>query len=238
MNKLIIYGDIHGSYDELITLRKKINPQKDDIEVCVGDIITRGKDSVKTLRYIQEHNIKSVLGNHEDKIIRYLQYEKQAIKNPITLDEDEQNIVNSLDLKDIEFLMNLPLFMKFENITIVHGGLKNSYDLDNLTKNQKAKILRMRYLDKNQNFIAFGKEENDSIFWANLYDGNQGFVIYGHQWLQEAKINQFAIGIDTGCVYGNKLSAVIFKKIDKKYEYQTITSISSSKSHTAHSFHN
>lgn len=211
MNKLIIYGDIHGCYDELIFLRKKINPQKNDVEVCVGDIITKGKDSIKTLRYIQEHNIKSVLGNHEDKIIRYLQYEKQASKNPIILDEDEQNIVNNLDLKDIEFLMNLPIFMKFKNITIVHGGLKNSYDLDNLTKNEKSKILRMRYLDNNHNFIAFGKEENDSIFWADLYDGNQGFVVYGHQWFKKAKINKFAIGIDTGCAYGNKLSAVIFK---------------------------
>lgn len=226
MNKLIIYGDIHGCYDELISLRNQINLQKDDLEVCVGDIITKGKDSIKTLRYIQEHNIKSVLGNHEDKIIRYLQYEKQANKNPIILDEDEQNIVNNLNSKDIEFLMNLPLFMKYENITILHGGLKNSYDLNNLTKNEKSKILRMRYLDKNQNFITFGKEDNDSIFWADLYDGNQGFVVYGHQWFQEAKINEHAIGIDTGCAYGNKLSAVVFKKdINQNYELITIYSV-------------
>lgn len=33
MNKLIIYGDIHGCYDEFISLRTQINPQKDDIEV-------------------------------------------------------------------------------------------------------------------------------------------------------------------------------------------------------------
>jgi bis(5'-nucleosyl)-tetraphosphatase (symmetrical) len=216
MNKLIIYGDIHGCYDEFTSLRKKINPQKDDIEVCVGDIITRGKDSIRTLRYIQEHNIKSVLGNHEDKIIRYLQYQNTANKNLIILDEDEQNIVNHLDSKDIDFLMGLPLFMKFEDITILHGGLKNSYNLDNLTKNEKSKILRMRYLDNNQSFIAFGKEENDSIFWADLYDGNQGFVVYGHQWDKEVKINQFAIGIDTGCTYGNKLSAVIFQNFTSK----------------------
>lgn len=224
MNKLIIYGDIHGCYDEFINLRKKINPLKGDIEVCVGDIITRGKDSIKTLRYIQEHDIKSVLGNHEDKIIRYLQHEKVALKNPVVLDEDEQNIVNNLNSKDIDFLMSLPLCMKFENITILHGGLKNSYDLDNLTRNEKSKILRMRYLDNNQNFITFGKEKNDSIFWADLYDGNQGFVVYGHQWFQEVKINQFAVGIDTGCVYGNKLTAVVFEYdcikqvINKKYK--------------------
>ena len=76
IHRLIIYGDIHGCYDELISLRKKINPQDNDIEVCVGDIITKGKDSIKTLDFIIENNIKSVLGNHEDKIIRYLNHKK------------------------------------------------------------------------------------------------------------------------------------------------------------------
>jgi bis(5'-nucleosyl)-tetraphosphatase (symmetrical) len=225
MNKLIIYGDIHGCYGEFISLRNKINIEENDIEVCVGDIITKGKDSIKILRYIQEHKIKSVLGNHEDKIIRYLQHEKSANKNPITLDEDEQNIVNNLNSKDIDFLMNLPLFMNFENITILHGGLKNSYDLNNLAKHEKTKILRMRYLDKNQNFIAFGKEEDDSTFWADIYDGNQGFVVYGHQWFDEVKKSPSALGIDTGCVYGNKLSAVIFE--DNNVNHFKIESIKS-----------
>jgi bis(5'-nucleosyl)-tetraphosphatase (symmetrical) len=36
MSKLIIYGDIHGCYDELVRLRQKINPKKNDVEVCVG----------------------------------------------------------------------------------------------------------------------------------------------------------------------------------------------------------
>ena len=31
MNKLIVYGDIHGCYDEFINIRKKINPLKNDI---------------------------------------------------------------------------------------------------------------------------------------------------------------------------------------------------------------
>ena len=43
MNKFIIYGDIHGCYDGFISLRNQINPQKNDIEVCVGDIITKRK---------------------------------------------------------------------------------------------------------------------------------------------------------------------------------------------------
>jgi len=210
MNKLIIYGDIHGCYDEFIFLRRKINPQKNDIEVCVGDIITKGKDSIKTLDFVIENDIKSVLGNHEDKIIRYLNHQNSNKKNPILLDEDEQNIVNNLSQKHIEFLRNLPLFLKFGNITIVHGGLQNHMNLDNLSKKDTQKILRMRYLDQVENFLALGKEDENSIFWADVYDGNQGFIIYGHQKQNEIKENKYALGIDTGCVYGNKLTAIIF----------------------------
>ena len=60
MSNLIIYGDIHGCYDEFTSLRKKINPSKDDTEVCVGDIVTKGKNSIKLFKYIQKYDIKSV----------------------------------------------------------------------------------------------------------------------------------------------------------------------------------
>jgi predicted phosphodiesterase len=210
MNKLIIYGDIHGCYDELISLRNKINPQENDIEVCVGDIITKGKDSIKTLDYIIEHNIQSVLGNHEDKILRYLHHQQSNKKNPITLDKDEQNIVQNLLPKHIEYLQSMPLLLHFENIVVLHGGVQNHMTLENITKRDKDKILRLRYLDQDGHFVTFGKEDENSVFWADVYDGNLGFIVYGHQWFQEAKINEYSVGIDTGCVYGNKLSAVVF----------------------------
>lgn len=211
MNKLIIYGDIHGCYDEFISLRNQINPQKDDMEVCVGDIITKGKDSIKTLDFVIQNNIKSVLGNHEDKITRYLNHQKSNKQNPIQLDNDEQNIIDNLSSKHIEFLQKLPLFIRFGNITILHGGVQNYMDLENLSKKEIQKILRMRYLDQNGNYLSLGQENENSIFWADIYNGNQGFIVYGHQWFKEFRKNNFALGIDTGCVYGNKLSAVIFK---------------------------
>jgi len=216
MSNLIVYGDIHGSYNEFISLRKKINPKKDDIEVCVGDIITKGKDSIKTLDYLIEHNIKSVLGNHEDKLLRYLQHQKLNKKNPIILDSDEQNIIDNLTDKHINYLEGLSIYLKYDEITILHGGIQNHIDLDNLSKRDIQKILRLRYLDKEENFLAFGKEDKESIFWADIYDGQNGFIIYGHQWFPEVKENQFSLGIDTGCVYGNKLSAVVFKNNSKK----------------------
>ncbi len=223
MSKLIIYGDIHGCYDELVQLRQKINPAKDDIEVCVGDVITRGKNSVKTLRYLQNNNIKSVIGNHEDKLIRYLAHQKNLKKNPIKLNEDEQNIINCLNAEDIKYLQNMPLFMRFNKITILHGGLQNHQKLDNVSKKSHAKILRLRYLDEDRNFVSYGQEDDKSIFWADIYDGNQGFIVYGHQNFNEVKVNQHALGVDTGCVYGGELSAAIFKDSNnKKFSIESV----------------
>ncbi len=208
--RLIIYGDIHGCLEEFQKLRERIHPQDNDIEVCVGDIITKGSYSIQTLRYIQEHGILSVLGNHEDKIIRYLNLQESPKKNPIILDSDEQQIVNHLAPKDIEFLQSLPLFLRFEHITVIHGGLQNSMVVESLSKREQQKLLRLRYLNQDGHFVVHGEETEESIFWSDVYDGNQGFVVYGHQWFAEANISKYAIGIDTGCVYGNKLSAVVF----------------------------
>lgn len=220
MSKLIIYGDIHGCYSEFISLRNKINPRFDDVEVCVGDILTKGKYSVKTLDFIIKHNIKSALGNHEEKLLRYIKHQKSLKKNPVQLTLDEDNIIASLTDEHIKFLESMPLFLRFGSILILHGGLQNKLNLDNLTKRDKEKILRLRYIDQDEHFIAYGDEQDDSIFWADVYDGNQGFVIYGHQWFEEVKKSPFALGIDTGCVYGNKLSAVIFNDPINVQQYQ------------------
>lgn len=210
--RLIVYGDIHGCLDEFIELRKIINIARHDTEVCVGDIITKGRHSIKTLRYIQDNNILSVLGNHEDRIIRYLKHRDDKQQNPIILNEDEQNIISELTQKERNYLESLPLFLCFDGITVVHGGIQNNTNLDNPTNHDKQRVLRLRYLDQNGNFVSLGNETKDSIFWADVYDGRHGFVVYGHQRFKEPKINTFSIGIDTGCVYGNKLSAVVFEK--------------------------
>lgn len=225
MNKLIIYGDIHGCYKEFKALRETINPQKNDIEVCVGDIITKGYDSISVLQYIQVHNIKCVLGNHEDKIVRYFKHKILSKNNPISLDRDEQNIVDKLRIQDIAYLKSLPIYMKFQNLVIVHAGLQNEMDLNNLFKREEQKVLRLRYLDEDGHFVEYNNETDRSAFWADVYDGNQGFVIYGHQHFKEPRVNMHALGIDTGCVYGNKLSAAIFDLNDHlSYEIVSVQS--------------
>lgn len=83
------------------------------------------------------------------------------------------------------------MYLKYDEITILHGGIQNHIDLDNLSKREIPKILRLRYLDKEENFLAYGKEDEESIFWADIYDGSNGFVVYGHQLFQNVKKSIF-----------------------------------------------
>jgi len=218
-SRLIVYGDVHGCLNELVKLRSKVKPTSNDIEVCVGDIITKGYDSIGVLNYLIEHNIKSVLGNHEDKLLRYLAHEKGKKKNPIKLDADEKKIIKNLTEVHLTYLQSLPVYLKFSDITIVHGGLQNHTVLSRLTKKSMQKVLRLRYVDENGDFVAKDKENKKSRFWADIYDGNQGFVIHGHRWMHTVHIHQNAIGIDTGCVYGNKLTAIV---INSKDDYRIV----------------
>ncbi len=225
MKNIIIYGDIHGCYDSFMELRKKINPKEKDIEICVGDVITKGKNSIKVLDFLIDNSISSVLGNHEDKIIRWLEHSKKEKKNPIILNKDEQDIVNNLTKKHISYLKNMPLYLKLKDILVLHGGVLNHFDLNNLSKKEKQQILRLRYINRDGNFLANNKEDKNSKFWAKKYDGRFGFIVYGHQWSSQIKEDKFSYGIDTGCVYGNKLTAIKIKNMKKnKYTIYQVKS--------------
>jgi len=72
MNKIFGIGDIHGCYEELILLFKKLplNPEK-DLVVFMGDYIDRGPDSKKVVSQLIEWHEKYphwvfLYGNHED----------------------------------------------------------------------------------------------------------------------------------------------------------------------------
>lgn len=67
--RLLLIGDIHGMYKELQQLLDKVSfkPNKDKI-VFLGDMITKGPDSLKVLDFAIENKAYCVRGNHEDEI--------------------------------------------------------------------------------------------------------------------------------------------------------------------------
>jgi serine/threonine protein phosphatase 1 len=64
-------------------------------------------------------------------------------------------------------------------------------------------------------FVSLGQEQPDDPFWADVYDGRFGHVYFGHNpWPgeDEPKQFEFATGLDTGAVFGGKLSAAVLEE--------------------------
>jgi len=224
---LIVYGDLHGCLVEFKELRKKIGVKKDDIEVVVGDAIIKGPYNHEILKFIRKNGIYLIMGNNEEKVINCLKKEDKCSDRFLSYSSE-------LTKKDIEFLKTLPYFLKFKNITIVHGGIPLGVSLNkNLTKKQKKEITLLRYYDKDLKSLSWMEKDKMYKYWAELYDGREGFVVYGHQPFKKPKIDKFAIGIDTGCVYGGRLSAVRFEQKKDRFDVKNyeIFSIKARKSY-------
>ena len=230
MKSIIVYGDIHGCLDEFKKLRKQVNLKPDDIEILVGDFINKGPFSLDTIHYLSNHNILSVMGNNEAKIIKlYKRYLKDGDKYLETIKPHDRDTVLKITKNELKYLESLPYFLKFSNLTIVHGGVKSDTVLDeNIDNNTKKQITLLRYLNKDLEAIPWDDFEGRYKFWSELYKGHEGFIVFGHHPFDEPKIEEFAVGIDTGCVYGGKLTAIKFAvkkngKVDtKKYKLFSI----------------
>ena len=211
--RTIIYGDIHGCLEEFVNLRKELNIQDSDREISVGDLLDRGPFSNEVLKYVRENKIEIVLGNHEYKYLRYKKHDEKfqetGKKNPMIFDDEKLKIYENLSFKDIDYIKQAPFFIKIDNLTVLHAGITNKIELDNASKKELESITRIRELDANQKTLALGQSAFGSRFWSEWYDGKEGIIVYGHEVFNKVKIDKYSFGIDTGCVYGKKLSALI-----------------------------
>ncbi len=217
-----MYGDIHGCFEEFIELRSLIHPRPEDQEICVGDLINKGPHSLEVVCFIQKEKIQAVRGNHEDKFIRYYLHEKEkeqtGKKNPMRLELSELRLYYALTPQDFEFLFSLPLFIQLASFTILHAGVLPSTNLKHLDKKEAAKVMRVRYVDHKGRFVTLDRSDPKIHFWwSELYDGRYGTIIYGHQPFLRPRVDRFAIGIDTGAVYGNALSALVIEGMEREF---------------------
>lgn len=241
MPKTIIIGDIHGCIFELENLIKRINIQPDDLVISIGDLIDKGPDPAAVIRFMvnlkQRCKVELILGNHEEKFIRYINHVKQGngFEREMQGTEEFMPLLQQLQDYEIAFLKNAfySIHLTEYNILLVHGGLvqqtafklPGTYKYDN-PKHKSLKnivlLTKTRYLNSLGKFVALGMETEEDVFWAETYNGQFGHVLFGHQpFLQEqAKHYAFATGIDTGCVFGGWLTACIINE-DGKHSFVT-----------------
>lgn len=226
MNKIVIaIGDLHGCIEEFEELLRKIQYNAKYMRiVLLGDLIDRGPDSVGCVRLARQLQFESIMGNHEDKHLRWRRHEQKhkssGKPNPMhKLSYDKQIVQQSLSEEDFSWMSSLPLKLQLlNNLWAVHGGCTPRFKLSEQPPNQ---IIRMRYLDCNGTPRSLGEnfsQPPDTKYWAEMWNGPES-IVYGHC-VHDLKVPRIddhgeykCVGIDTGCVFGGMLTGAIFKPL-------------------------
>jgi protein phosphatase len=225
-----IIGDIHGCCDELEILLGKLGYQATPSTetgfwdfptyshpegrrvLFVGDLVDRGirnMDTVKLVRnMIEANSALCVCGNHEFKLMRYLRGKKVNISHGLQQTIDELDAIPPEVAEDYKidlqkFLDGLISHYVLDEgkLVVAHAGLKEE--------------LQGRTSGFVRSFAMYGETTGEideyglpvRANWAQNYRG-KATVVYGHVPVREAEWLNNSIDIDTGCVFGGKLTAL------------------------------
>jgi bis(5'-nucleosyl)-tetraphosphatase (symmetrical) len=185
--RVIIIGDVHGCLRELEELLGVVCFQEGkDILVFVGDLVRKGPDSKGVVSLARKYNAKLVKGNHDLYATR-----------------DENYL--GLSKEDLKYLTDAPLSLRIPafNVLVVHAGM---------LPNVPVKLMSPNALMTMRNVVDGTIATDDAkmgVRWVNLWNGPQ-HVVFGHDSWRGYQDTPFATGLDTGCIYGLKLTALVF----------------------------
>ena len=192
--RLLAFGDIHGCRSALQALLAQVALRETDQLVFLGDYIDRGPDSagvIDELLALQARFPHSVFlrGNHEQMLIDVL-----AGENLTTfLFNGGDKTIASYEArggwppprKHRRFLESLPAIYRAEGFVFVHAGLRPGTPLADQDPDDLLWI-RQEFLDSSDD-------------WGEI-------VVFGHTPREEPLLTAARIGLDTGCVYGGRLT--------------------------------
>ena len=226
-----IIGDIHGCCDELEALLKQlgyeITPKIDGASlwgdaiythpqgrkvIFLGDLVDRGPrilDTLKLVRNMVEAGTAlCVPGNHDMKLMRKLRGKNVKIthgldKSLAEIDALPTDVREAFTKEIANFLDSLVSHYVLDdgNLVVSHAGMKEA--------------LQGRGSGKVRDFALYGETTGETdefglpvrYNWAAEYRG-KAIVVYGHTPVPEPEWLNGTIDIDTGCVYGGKLTAL------------------------------
>jgi len=230
MTNYAIIGDVHGCYDELVDLAFGSHSFDQYQMIFVGDLTDRGPRNIDVLKLVmslvKKYNAKVVLGNHDDKLRRWLKGNKVKINNGL------QDTINELvettdDFKAdlLSFLEGLPykLYLDEGKLIIAHAGLTETLQAANRVFSGVHKAARSMALYGKITGKTDSSGYPERLDWAEDYRGTR-VVVHGHTANKEVVVKNKVYNIDTGCVFGNKLTALIYPEmsiisVPAKYTY-------------------
>ena len=237
-NRLVFVGDVHGCKDELKDLLKKVDfDPKHDHLVLTGDMIAKGPDSPGVIKLAQKLSASCVRGNWEDKLLLSIAETQQrhlasmpgpdesTNLAPDVLDEASHShgdyklrrLAKKFTKSEISFLQQCPVILRVGHVpnlgslVAVHAGLVPDTPLE---RQDPFHVMNMRTIDLKTR-IPSSKHDGTpwEKFWNHrqqkLHESKRTTVIYGHNRKRGLNIQEYTYGLDTGCVSGERLTALV-----------------------------
>src|SRR5262249_53269789 len=221
-----IVGDLHGCFDELRELLTRlgyeiaedgaysVRPPEGRKAVFLGDLVERGPKITETLKLVMSMvgsgAALCVPGNHDVKLMRKLRGKNVKITHGLA------ESLQQLEAEPEEFKTRVADFidglvshyaLDGGNLVVAHAGMKE--------------LLQGRASSKVRDFALFGETTGETdeyglpvrYDWAAEYRG-RAMVVYGHTPVLEPEWLNRTINVDTGCVFGGKLTALRYPEKD------------------------
>jgi serine/threonine protein phosphatase 1 len=210
MRRTLVIGDIHGCFDELSALLELFKPETDDRVVAVGDLSVKGPKSREVLDlFMTDPRFSSVIGNHDYALVKHF-------RTGLKLKSSQARVFEELRTPDdryLRFLESMPFFLEIGSRLVVHAGLRPGVALEDQSKDDLTELRT----------LGDDRTDRTGTPWYEEYDG-PSLAVFGHWPSPQPRRGKFALGIDSGCVYGYELTGYIleseeFLKVQALKEY-------------------
>ena len=221
-----IIGDVHGCFAELRALLEKlgykvtkhrnrehnygytVQPPKGRKAVFVGDLVDRGPASNEVLRLVismqKAGDALCVAGNHDAKLLKKLNGKNVQVKHGLAETLEQLATEPATFIEEVKKFLNGLIshyVLDGGRLVIAHAGLRED--------------MQGRMSSAVRSFCLYGETTGEidefglpvRYQWAEDYQG-KAMVAYGHTPVPEASWLNNTIDLDTGCVFGGKLTAM------------------------------
>jgi diadenosine tetraphosphatase ApaH/serine/threonine PP2A family protein phosphatase len=207
--RTIFIGDVHGCAAELEDLLTAVDyHQSQDRLLLTGDAFARGPDPLGVWRIIGQTNAEMVLGNHDAGLLERLESwaagREPKLKNP-----DQRHTWAQLEPAHNEilaWLQQVPLYIEDEAFLLVHAGIHPEKGLAGTSRDE---FLAIRTWPPTKGI--------EGPRWHDHYQPTYPLLVFGHDApgglvVKKRNRHPYVLGLDTGCVYGNQLTAYILEE--------------------------
>ena len=199
--KIFIVGDIHGCLHMLQRLMQRI-PWRPDMDrlIFLGDYIDRGEDSRGVVEAVMEiagtsERVECLMGNHERILLDFIEgrdvttfFLNGGTSTLNSYRAFQQRYEDALiPAEHVAFLRALKPWVELDDYYVVHAGLRPGVALENQSQED---LLWIR---------------DPFIFSSYRFKKR---VVFGHTPFSQPLVMENKIGLDTGAVYGNRLTCL------------------------------